>query len=93
MVTNLDRSECAEKSLQMFGDMVMSGELSEDTAQDLICNIGHFCRFGLLMSRSEIIALYATAIGCWSAEDRAPDGEPYSNDKVDVTIKEIAQSS
>ncbi len=78
-------------SLQLFGDMVMSGELSEETAQDLICNIGHFCRFRLQMSRHEIISLYSIAIGSWSAEDRAPDGEPHVNDKVDVAIQEIAQ--
>ncbi len=87
MVDNVDRAEWAEAALELFGNMVMSGEVSEETAQDLICDIGHFCRIQLRLSRSETIALYETAIGCWSAEDNAPDGEPHANDKAEVEVR------
>ena len=87
MVDNVDRAEWAEAALELFGNMVMSGEVSEETAQDLICDIGHFCRIQLRLSRSETIALYETPIGCWSAEDNAPDGEPYANDKAEVEVR------
>lgn len=87
MVDNVDRAEWAEAALEQFATMVMPGELTEETAQDLICDIGHFCRLQLRLSRSDIIALYATAIGCWSAEERAVDGEPYANDKAEVKVR------
>jgi hypothetical protein len=90
MVDNVDRAEWAEAALELFADMVMPGEVSEETAQDLICDVGHFCRIQLRLSRSEVIALYAAAIGCWSAEDRAADGEPYANDKVEVEVRQVA---
>jgi hypothetical protein len=90
MVDNVDRAEWAEEALELFAKMVMPGEVTEETAQDLICDIGHFCRRQLRLSRSDIIALYATAIGCWSAEDRAQDGEPYANDKAEVKVRLVA---
>lgn len=87
MVDNVDRAEWAQAALEQFAKMVMPSEVTEETAQDLICDIGHFCRLQLRLSRSETIALYATAIGCWSAEDNAPDGEPYANDKAEVEVR------
>lgn len=89
MVDNVDRAEWAKAALELFANIVMPGELSEETAQDLICDLGHFCRIQLRLSPSEVIALYAAAIGCWSAEDRAADGEPYANDMVEVQVRQV----
>jgi len=91
MVDNVDRAEWAEAALELFANMVMPGEISEETAQDLICDIGHFCRIQLSLSRREILALYAAAIGCWSAEDRAPDAEPFANDTVEIDVRQVVQ--
>jgi hypothetical protein len=90
MVDNVDRAEWAEAALEQFAKMVMPDEVTEETVQDLVCDIGHFCRLELRLSRDETLALYATAIGCWSAEDRAQDGDPYANDKAEVKVRLVA---
>jgi len=86
MVDNVDRFKRAEEALEIFVDRIMHGEMNEQGALDLICDIGHFCRLRLGMSRNETIALYATAIGCWSKQDQAPDGESFTKDSANVTM-------
>jgi hypothetical protein len=90
MVDNVDRAEWAEETLELFAKMVMPDEVTEETAQDLVCDVGHYCRLQLRLSRDETLALDAIAIGCWSAEDSAPGGEPHNNDKFQVEVRQVA---
>jgi hypothetical protein len=87
MVTNIDRAQWAGNALSEFANEVMGGHVDEEAAQDLITDIGHFARHGLGMGRDEVIALFQTAIGAWSAEDRIPLEEPQSNDIVRIKIQ------
>jgi hypothetical protein len=64
MVDNVDRAEWAEAALELFAGMVMPGEVSEETAQDLICDVGRSCLIQLRLSRSEVLALYAAGRSC-----------------------------
>ena len=62
MVDNVDRAEWAEATLELFASLVMSGEVSEETTQDLICNVGHLCLVQILrIARTDVRALRAIA--------------------------------
>jgi hypothetical protein len=87
MVSNDDRAEWAQVALQAFADECMFGRVSEESVTDLICDLGHFAERELSLPKTDIIRIFATAIGAWIAESRHPDGEPWANDVVKITYK------
>ncbi len=86
MATNEERATWAEQALQNFGDLTMGGELSKETITDLICDICHFAELNLGQDKDAVLKLVGAAIGAWSAERDAPDGEPIFNDSVLINI-------
>lgn len=87
MVNNIDRAEWAGRALKQFADDTMGGYVCDETIADLVCDIGHFAEIELGLSNQLVLRLFEIGIGTWSAERNDYDGEPCSNDFVEIEIR------
>ena len=81
---NARRAECADHALAEFAAQVgMNVDAEMDTAiGDLIGDLLHLA----VREGFDPMAIVKQGIGMWSAEHNAPDGEPYANDLVEISI-------
>lgn len=86
MVNNIDRAGWAQTALEAFASQCMPGPVCKETIIDLICDIGHFAELELKLRQEEVVQLYETGIGSWSAESRLPLGEPMNNDAIELCV-------
>lgn len=63
-MTNLERSRAAEECLDHFVHLTGPDLTMEEAAGDLICNIGHYCRFNGM----DFLKVVRTGIGHWHLE-------------------------
>jgi hypothetical protein len=86
MSMNEQRADWIAHAISAFADEVMSGEISEDTISDIICNVGHYATRAIGLSKQDVLALYENGIGSWIAENDHPEGEPESNAYVQIVV-------
>ena len=82
MSMNEQRAEWARKSLQVFADEVMGGEISADTVSDLICDIGHYAKLVMKLDKLTVVQLFELGLSSWKHEDANPDGNNSSSEII-----------
>lgn len=81
---NEQRADWIAKAVNVFAEEVMSGEISEDTISDFVCDIGHYARREFGLSKIDMLSLYEVGVGAWIAENDDPEGEPENNVYVKI---------
>jgi hypothetical protein len=79
---NDDRADWAR--LAVFAYAKATGDDYPEVIANLIARIGHYCERKSL----DYLNLIGRGVGMWSAESRAPEGEPFMNDIATITIEE-----
>ena len=83
MTDNVSRAEWASYALDAF-ERACGGSDAAEIIQDLIADLGHYAdQIGL-----DFKAIAECGVGDWSAERRAPDGEPNTSDTATIIIEE-----